>query len=406
MTQETDTQPQARPRRPWGKAVLAAAALAIGIPIVATVIGGVTSPPVDAVPEGHIVYMEANHPSEHTATLREMFSKGPDGTWHMLVSEQEPQDVDAGSRDWISMPVVSPDGTRVAYFDQSITLQEEIQKLDWQLYVLQVDPATQKVGKPRLLADLSHDKKAQYFGAAWTPDSKSVAILSGGRVTSYDASTGAAAVISNHVPDAAQWPSITGDGSLYFLRGDGSGQQLVRLTQKAVSTIPHSVSYGDGGSAGTQTDGHPAAKAGEPGPRAAISAGSGTAGTGEAPAQGAGAANSLTMESPGWMPAITSFAISRDGSRFAVVPAKTTDEIKIGSWDGHDVKTLKVAYGKSIFGGRHVTALKWSPSGRYIGYSVSKPPVGEDEVFYIDTATGNVKKLPFRTGRASWDWGP
>ena len=58
-----------------------------------------------------------------------------------------------------------------------------------------------------------------------------------------------------------------------------------------------------------------------------------------------------------------------------------------------------------MFGKRHITALKWSPDGKYLAYSVSKPPF-EDEVFYIDLATGKCYQLPVRTGQSGWEWAP
>ena len=37
-------------------------------------------------------------------------------------------------------------------------------------------------------------------------------------------------------------------------------------------------------------------------------------------------------------------------------------------------------------------------------YTVSKPPIPEDELFYVDLADGKTFQLPVRTGRAAWDW--
>jgi len=406
VTQEADTQPQAKPRRPWGKILWALLAVSIAVPVVATIVGGVTSPPNHGVPEGHLVYMEANHPSEHTSTLREMFSKGPDGQWHMLVSETEPQDVDAGSRDWISMPTVSPDATKVAYYQQNITLQEEVQKLEWQLYVLQIDPATQKVSKPKLVANLSQDKKAQYFGATWTPDSKSLVVLSDGKATSYDSLSGQTKTLAVNLPADARWPSITKDGSLYFQCSGNGKERIARFIAPTVPNTPLQTMITGAAAKVEKRPANPSQATNSAQDKSPEGVKKAMADYVREPGQGLAEVRSTAIEyTDQWAP-ITSFAVSRDGSRFAAVPADTTDEIKIGSWDGHDIKTLKVAYGKSIFGRRRVTAVKWSPSGHYVGYSVSKPPVGEDEVFYIDVETGAVNKLPFRTGRASWDWAP
>ena len=64
----------------------------------------------------------------------------------------------------------------------------------------------------------------------------------------------------------------------------------------------------------------------------------------------------------------------------------------------------KSKWGWSVFGRRHITSLHWSPDGKYIGFTVSKPPVPEDELFYLDLADGKTYQLPVRTGRAAWDW--
>lgn len=366
MTSEdakTGTGAKKPPRKDlkWGTAALIV--IAVSVPIAATVGGAVTSPATRGVPEGHIIHLEANTPSEHTSTLRELISVGPDGKWHLLTREHEPQSVDAGSRDWISMPTVSPDGTQVAFIDQKITLQEEEQSDFWELWVLPVDPKTQTSGAGRLVADLSKLKLDEVRGLTWNPDGKAIVLASKGNIYGFDAATGKQVTIldSSRWPiiSNARWPAFDRSGMLYFLAHTQSGDGVVDLFAFSANT---------------------------------------------------------QQKIPLCGPAIV-FDVSQDSSKktynneIAYVPPGHRNQIVIQTASmvgGLTVKqeTLKAKYGWSLFGGRHISALHWSPSGRYLGYSVTKPPGGEDELFYLDTTTGACYKLPYRSGQASWTWGP
>lgn len=378
-SEDAKTETVAKPPRKglkWGSAALIV--IAMGVPLAATIGGAVTSPPTRGVPEGHLIHLEANTPSEHTSTLRELISVGPDGKWHLLIREHEPQSVDAGSRDWISMPTVSPDGTQIAFIDQKITLQEEEQSDFWELWVLPVDPKTQASGAGRLVADLSKAKLDEVRGLTWSPDGKSIVLASKGKIYSFDAATGkqtpyfedasAPTDPKYGIPVDARWPVFASNGSLFFLGKDKGVERPVSIYEE------------DGGTTA--------------GPDLSLQSSS---------------IRVMTSFDPA-----SAFAVSADGGKIAYVPVDTQHQIAVEQVEspraipGATAKPtmLKAKYGWSLFGGRHVSALHWSPSGRYLGYSVTKPPGGEDELFYLDTVTQACYKLPYRSGQASWTWAP
>lgn len=351
-TEEPETTNAPKPGKPIPRAIWAVAILAAVIPAVVTAAGALTSPPIMAVPEGHIIHLEANRPSEHTSTLREMISIGHDGKWHLLVSEHEPQNIDAGSREWISMPTVSPDGAQVAYIKEKITLQEEEQSDIWELWALPIIPETQKAGKPRMLADLSKAKLNEIRGISWSPDGSAIYLAHKGDLVRIDAATGAISAFSAHALPDARWPVAVSDNLVFLIAGPPANSHLCRIVasqQNGVRTLD------------------------------------------------------FQMKDPVSQYA-SSVAITQDGKRIAYPSAGEVDRITITDPDGDSQSITKVNYGWSLFGGRHVSAVHWSPSGRYLGYSVTKPPVGEDELFYLDTQTGKSYKLPFRAAQTSWTW--
>ena len=93
--------------------------------------------------------------------------------------------------------------------------------------------------------------------------------------------------------------------------------------------------------------------------------------------------------------------MSPDGTRLATVQNNSR---VIDVWTSTARRSYQVVLGWSLFGHRKIRSLRWSPDGRYVGYTASKPPVADDEMFYLDTQTGKYFKLPFRCGPASWDW--
>ena len=156
----------AKCRRTWLAILLGVLAIPVGL----TLIGALTSPPhVSGVPSGHLITLQADAPSEHTTTLRGLFVSGPDGAARLLTHETEPQDADDGVREWITQPVLSPDGTQLAFEKQLITLQEDKQSIDNQVWVMRVTPDTRN--PPHLVIDLTKQKLKQIVGLAWDSDS-------------------------------------------------------------------------------------------------------------------------------------------------------------------------------------------------------------------------------------------
>ncbi len=103
-------------------------------------------------------------------------------------------------------------------------------------------------------------------------------------------------------------------------------------------------------------------------------------------------------------PAADLFALSPSGDKIAFVPPGTSKIIRIFNVaSGADGPDIPVRWGWSVFGHRHITSLRWSPDGQYLAFTVSKPPVPDDEIFYVDR-DGKTWQLPYRTGRAAWDW--
>ena len=120
------------------------------------------------------MYLDADQPSEKTTILRGLYITQPGGPPRLLVHENEPQDTDAGIREWITEPAASPDGTQVAYIQQNITLLEETHTQDTQLWVM---PLNAPNAKPRQLLDMTKLHLKQVVGLTWTPDGRSVVFL-------------------------------------------------------------------------------------------------------------------------------------------------------------------------------------------------------------------------------------
>lgn len=341
--------PHPRPRRlVWLWTLLG---LLVGIPLLLTLIGAVTSPPhLKGIPSGHLVYLEADSPSEHTTTLRGLFVTEPGAGTRLLVHETEPQDTDGGVREWITQPAISPDGSRVAFEKQFISLQEEKQSIENQIWVMPLAAGSPQ--KPGLVIDLTKQKMKQVVGLAWDSDS-SVLFLEDGQ--SYSVPT-----------DTADTPLIAPldrQGLTLTMAPDVSATRSPALTETS------------GFAYGVQTP---------TGPQVLIHGQSG-----------------VTRG-----PSAALFALSPDGKTLAFAPPGTNGVIRLfdlaKNQNGGD---LKARWGWSVFGRRQITSLRWSPDGSQIAYTVSKPPVPDDELFIVNVASGKVFQLPYRTGRAAWDWG-
>lgn len=337
-----DARPSApRRRKRWVGVVLG---LVIAVPVIVTLAGALTSPPhVAGPPVGHLIYLDADQPSEHTTNLRGLRIMAPNGSSRLLLHETEDQDTDTGKREWITQPQASSDGKWLAYERQDITILEERRDIINQLWVVSLtDPAP----KPRMLLDLNQAKLKQFVGLAWSRDDASVTFLNYGAAFSVNA-LGEPSRLSQHplidcpplkmVPTLSptRAPFIAPNGDLLYTAITPNGPVLVT----PASHIP--------------------------------------------------------------APPLPAF--SADGKRAAWLTAKGDNIVLADASSLRVTQTLPAAWGWSVFGKRKITSLKWSPDGRYIGYTVSKPPL-EDELFYIDTLTKKCYQLPVRTGQGGWDW--
>ncbi len=340
--------------RPW---LWACAALIVGVPLVLTLISAFTSPPhVSGVPLGRLVYLEADSPSEHTTTLRGLYLVGPGGSSRLLVHETEPQDADGGVREWITQPALSPDGTRIAFEKQFISLQEERQSIVNQIWVMPLTPTSQPGSLPHLVIDLTKQKMKQVVGLAWDSDSSLVFLQDG---VSYSVATDTA--------DPPLQTPLDLHGFTLATHGDVSATRAPALAEAGNDSGAFAFE------AETTT-----------GPRVFIQSGG--------------------VTSVG--PAASVFSLSPTGERLAYAAPEGGRVISTYDVAAHKPgPDIPVRWGWSVFGKRRITSLRWSPDGRQIGFTVSKPPVPDDEIFAVDTTTGKTVQLPYRTGRAAWDWG-
>ena len=347
------TVPPPAPRRKGrGRAWLwAVLVLIVLVPLVLTGIGAYTSPPhLRGIPSGQLVYLEADTPSEKTTTLRGLYVTAPGLGTRLLVHETEPQDADVGVREWITQPTLSPDGTQVAFEKQLITLLEEKRSVQNQIWVMPL--AEGGAQRAHLVLDLSKQNLKQIVGLAWDSDSSLVFLQDG---TSYSIPTGTedeplktplklSGLVPATAPDvsATRGPALTEGGDFVYSVQTPAGPQVL-------------IQAGDGVKVG---------------------------------------------------PAADSYALSPDGARIAFVPPDAPQVIRLfDTATGQVGPDLKAKWGWSVFGRRAITSLRWSPDGKQIAYTVSKPPVPDDEIFVLDVASGRVTQLPYRAGRAAWDWG-
>lgn len=334
-------------RRVWWSLLLATAA----VPLALTLFGAATSPPhVSGVPNGQLVYMEADAPSEKTTTLRGLFIADPGGATRLLLHETEPQDIDAGARDWITQPTLSPDGTQVAFEKQLITIGEDKQSVDNQIWVMPTAPGTRN--PPHMVMDLTAQKLKQVVGLAWDSDSSLLFLEDG---------------VSYSVPTDTDDPPLKSPLDLHGLKLVSDPN--VSATRTPIVTNAGTFAYG------VQTP---------EGPQVLTQA--------------------KEQTTPG--PAASLFALSPDGTKIAFVPGATSRVIRLYDIVSHaSGPDIPIHWGWSVFGHREITSLRWSPDGSEIAYTVAKPPIPDGELFAVSPTTGRIVQLPYRTGRAAWDWG-
>ncbi|BDI30285.1 hypothetical protein CCAX7_23360 [Capsulimonas corticalis] len=360
-----DPPPPRAKRWPW----FVATAL-VGIPLAITLAGRFTAPPVVlALPVGRLIYMDADAPSEKTTTLRGMRLVTPDGASRELLREVEPQDTDGGSRDWINQPTFSPDGKQIAYVKQVITILEGTHDIVHQLWVSPSNTNMPGGGKPRLLLDLSKNQMQPPSGLAWTPDGKSIVFLNDGTIYTVPVAGGSPAAAPLYLPpipaskDGAPATSAPATGPMglrAFLARTKSSADLNVFESESHRTDPSQSQYETG----------------------------------------------VDTVAYSTISNVAAYALNPARDKVAYVTKAPTLNILVSdSPQRHAARVFHIDPGWSVFGGRTITSLRWSPDGKYLAYTVSKPPVPEDELFCLDLATGKSVKLPMRVGRAGWDWG-
>ena len=339
-----------KPIRPW---LWAGLGLLAAVPLLLTLLGALTSPPhVKEIPGGRLLYLEAEAPSEKTTTLRGLYVALPGAAPRLLVHENEPQEIDGGVREWITQPALSPDGTRLVFEKQLISLQEEKQTIENQIWVMPLASSTASL--PHLVLDLTKNKLKQVVGLAWDSDS-SVLFLQDGFAYS--------------VPTDTADPPLKVPLDLHGL--------TPALALDVSATRSPALSEGGGFAYSVQT---------AAGPQVLV--------------QNAG------RVTPG--PTAALFALSPAGDKIAFVPPGEAERAVIHTFDlgaGKPGPDLPVRWGWSVFGRRRITSLRWSPDAAQIAFTVGKPPVPEDELFSVTVATGKTVQWPYRTGPAAWDWG-
>jgi hypothetical protein len=289
---------------------------------------------------GHILYLDADMPSEKTTMLHGLYSVGPDGREHLITHEQEPQDVDAGAREWIIEPAASPDGTQVAFVKRLITIEEEKQSVDNQIWIASLTSA--KPDNGHILYDLTANKLDMVTRLAWTPDGKSVAFLDGASLYTLDKAGGKPT--KTFIPTNDELASRKGTSETSLAGFTAKHEPILYIDRTGEANFG---TYTVTGAAAVATD--------------------------------SGHGN-------------IAFAVNKPAPEITVMDSSGAK------------RTYRPQFGWSIFGGRQVTSVRFSPDDRYIAYTVSKPPVAENEMFYLDTQTGKCYKLPFRCGSAAWDW--
>ena len=150
---------QNAPRRAWLAVLLGVVGAASALALAALL----TAPArIAGVPSGQLVTLQADAPADPSASCG-LFLSGPGGASRLLARDA-PQG-SSGVREQILLPVLSPDGTQVAFEKQLVTAQNAT---DIQVWVMATSPGT--ANPPHLVIDLTQQKLKQIRGLAWDSD--------------------------------------------------------------------------------------------------------------------------------------------------------------------------------------------------------------------------------------------
>ena len=342
---EPDAVISARPRRRlvWPAVLVCLAA----VPLAGTLAGILTAPPrVSGIPSGHLIMLQ-DDPS--SAALHGLFVTGPGQAPRLLARDEPPAKGHAG-REQITQPVLSPDGTPLAFEKQFTAFQHGTSSVDNQIWVMPMTPDTRN--PPHLVLDLTRQKLKQIAGLAWDSDA-SLLFLEDGASYSVATETDDAPLVTpldlhGLTPaktddfSATGSPVLTESGTFAYAVQTLSGPQILTESQERTT----------------------------PGPAASI------------------------------------FALSPDGNQVVFVPPGGANVLRRYDLTRQSFLTdIKVRWRWSLFGHRQITSLRWSPDGAAIACTVSRSPGADDELFLVTPATGRTVQLPYHTVPDAWDWG-
>lgn len=94
---------------------------------------------------------------------------------------------------------------------------------------------------------------------------------------------------------------------------------------------------------------------------------------------------------------VSTYALSSSGM-LAYIDREQPGQVKVAG------KNYSLQWAHPWYYHGQVTSLGWSPSGDYLGYTVTNPIVPEEGLYYLRLSDGKCFRLPFSTSRAGWTW--